>query len=239
MVGITYDKERISINYARLKKGGDTFEIDVDPDNALNFRHGKLDDVRDVLKAEKIFSDVKKGLLASEHKMKELFDTDDVLEVAKIILMQGDIQLTADYKQRLREERRKQIISIISRTGVDPRTNLPHPPARIESALDQTKVKIDEFKNAEEQIKEVSKALMVILPITFEVRQIEIEIPPNYTGKAYATVKKSAKVLKEEWLQNGSLKLRIEIPAGLQENLFNKLNDITHGDITSSVIKAN
>ena len=38
--GITYDDERFSINVARLKKGGEHFEIVIDPDTAVEFKEG-------------------------------------------------------------------------------------------------------------------------------------------------------------------------------------------------------
>ena len=70
------EKERISIHVARLKKGGANFEIDIDFDAAMKFKEGKAD-IKDVLKAEKIFSDAKKGMEASETQMKQLFETSD------------------------------------------------------------------------------------------------------------------------------------------------------------------
>ena len=45
--------------------------------------------------------------------------------------------------------------------------------------------------------------------------------------------KKYAKLLKEEWLPNGSLSIDLEVPAGLQNNLFDELNNIAHGNIES------
>ena len=233
----TYDKERISINIARLKKGGDKFEIDIDPDKAIEFKQGRLAEIREVLKAEKIFSDIKKGLLASDNEMKSLFGTSDVLEVARKIIKEGEIQISAEHRQKLRDEKKKRIIALISRNGIDPRTSLPHPPARIESALDQIKVKIDEFKSADEQLQDIVKALMPILPIRFEVREIEIRVPVTSVGKANSTIRHFSKVLKEEWLPDGSLKVLIELPAGMQEDFFDRLNSITHGGVESRIIK--
>ena len=146
----TFDRERVSFNLAKLKKGGETFEIAIDPDLAIDLKHGKDVDMRDVLKSEDIFSDAKKGTLASESKMHELFNTSDPLKVAEAIINDGQIQLSSEYREKLREEKKNKIVNIIHRNAIDPKTNLPHPPQRIENAFKEAKVHIDEFKKAEE-----------------------------------------------------------------------------------------
>ena len=44
-------------------------------------------------------------------------------------------------------------------------------------------------------------------------------------------------MLRDEWQNDGSLKAILEIPAGLQTELFDKLNSLTHGEIESKIIK--
>ena len=68
---------------ARLKAQGQNFEILVDCNSALAVREGKEMDMHDVLAAAQIFSDAHKGLVASEHAMKQIFGTSDVDEVAR------------------------------------------------------------------------------------------------------------------------------------------------------------
>src|SRR3989338_4473590 len=106
---------------ARLKIQGQNFEILVDCANALALREGRSVDMHDVLAAMKIFSDAKKGLEASATAMKQIFGTSDVEEVAKSIIQKGEIQLTQEYRESLREEKRRQMISIIHTNGVDPK----------------------------------------------------------------------------------------------------------------------
>ena len=73
MVRITHDHEKVQFNLARLKKEGEIFEIVVEPSLAIQFKERNDGDISEILKSEKIFSDAKKGLLASEHKLKEIF----------------------------------------------------------------------------------------------------------------------------------------------------------------------
>jgi len=233
----TYDREKFSINLAKLKKGGENFEVVINSDNAIAFKQGKDIAIEDVITNEKIFTDAKKGLLASEKLVQQLFNTIDVKEVAKIIIKEGEIQLTAEYKQKLRDEKKKRIVNFIHTNGVDPRTGLPHPITRIENAFEEAKIHIDEFKPQEKQIDEILKKLRVILPIKFEIDEIEIKIPAAYAAKMYSVVKSFAKILKDEWLNDGSWKCIVEMPAGLKQDFFDKLNSMTHGEIETKILK--
>jgi len=234
----TPGKERAHLNLARLKKGGEVFEVDVDPELAMRFKKGDTSvDIHDVLKAEHIFSDTQKGFAASTTVMKDLFGTDNVLDIARIIIQKGEIQLTSEYRQQLRDAKKKRIISIIHRNGIDPRTKMPHPMARIESALEEAKVKIDEYKNAEDQVNEVVDALRKVLPITFSQKEIWLHVPAVYAPKSQGMIRSMSKLLKEEWKTDGSWEATVEIPGGLQEEFFDKLNSMTHGNVQTKIVK--
>ncbi len=228
---------KIHLNLARLKKAGHNFEVDVDPDLALSYRAGKGVDIREVLKAQKVFEDTKKGLLASESVMMQVFNTSNALEVAAIIIKEGEIQLTSEHREKMRELKKKHLINIIHLYGVDPRTNAPHPVTRIENAFADGKIKVDEFKTAEEQVKEILRALSPILPIKFETKEIEIHIPSHYASSANGIIKQMSKVLSSNWAPDGSFTGTIEIPGGLEEDFFTKLNKVTHGTVTSRLVR--
>ena len=222
---------------ARLKTHGQSFEILVDCSNAIAMREGKDVGMHDILAAMKIFSDAKKGLEASETAMKQIFGTADAEQVAKSIIQKGDIQLTQEYRENLREEKRKQIVAIIHRNGVDPRTHLPHPPQRIKNAFEEAKFHVDEFMPVQEQVQEALKKIRPILPIKFEVKEIAIKITPDYAPKCYATVKSFGTILREEWQSNGFWVAVVELPGGMENDFYDKLNKICHGNLESKVLK--
>ncbi len=230
-----FGKEKPHYNLARLKAGGENFEVIVNPDRAIAFRAGQ-GDIRDVLLYDRIFADAKKGLAASEHVMKNVFKTIDHIEVAQQIIRKGEIHLTSEYRDSLREEKRKAIINIIHRTAVDPRTGFPHPPNRIEAAIEEARVRFDEHRKAEDQVQDVVKQLMPVLPIKFEVRQVEFHIPAQFAARAYPVLKGFGTLQKDSWQNDGSLIAVVEVPAGLQQDLFSELNRLTHGDVESKVI---
>lgn len=221
-----------TLNLARLKKGSEVFEVVVDPKTAMLARQGRAS-VQDALKYPKIFSDAKKGMLASEQRTKAVFGTHDPLQVAEKIIKEGDIQVTAEYRKQQLEQKRKQIIDVIHRNAVDPKTHLPHPVNRIEAAMEEAKVRIDEHKPAEQQVQEVLKQLRTTLPIKFETKEIELIIPAKHAGRCQGIVRNHARVLKEEWQGDGSWKGIVEIPSGMEQELYDKLNSITHGEIVS------
>jgi ribosome maturation protein SDO1 len=231
------DAAKLSLNLAKLKKGGEKFEIVVDPDLAIKYTQGEEIPIREVLMSEEIFSDSQKGEHASETTMQSVFATKDLLKIAEIILKEGEIQLTSEYRSEVREKKKKKILEIIHRNAVDPKTGLPHPLTRLENAFDEVKIQIDERRKAEDQISGILKKLMPVLPIKFELKEIELHIPATYAGKLYGLVSSFGKILNNEWLNDGSWKCVIEIPAGLQTELYDALNNKTHGSVDARVLK--
>ncbi len=231
--GPIFDHEKVSFNMARLKKGGQTFEIVVDPDAAIRFKEtGMLGNVDDVVKAEKVFSDAYKGLLASEEEMKKLFGTDGFEEVAKRILKEGEIQLTTEHRDKVREQKLRKLVLMIRRNAVDPKTGLPHPEKRIELAFDEAKVKADEFRTAEQQLNDVVRRLQPILPLKFETARLDVKLPVHQAGKLRGEIARMAKVTQERWLPDGGWEGTVEIPAGMKMELIDLLNGETHGGAT-------
>jgi len=221
---------------ARLKVKGENFEILLDRDKIFDYKDGKIP-LDDVLVAKEIFKDANKGEHASENEMQKAFNTKEIEKIAETIIQKGEMQVTTEHKKKLIEEKKKRIIDIIHKNSVDPKTSLPHPPQRIEAAMDEAGARIDEFKKPEDQIEDVLKKIRPILPISFETRELEIIIPSQYASQSYSILKSKGELKKDEWLNNGSLKALIKIPAGLQEEFENDINKITHGDCEIKIIK--
>ena len=137
----------------RYTHQGEKFEILVDPDKGLAYKNGERDDLTNVLMVDTIFTDANKGSKPTEAKLKDVFGTEDPIEIAEIMFEKGVFQLTAQQRKSMTEQTLRKIIALISRNYVDPATKLPHPPLRIENALEEIKVNIDPFKDAEEQLK--------------------------------------------------------------------------------------
>lgn len=64
-----------------------------------------------------------------------------------------------------------------------------------------------------------------------------MRIPAKFSGSTYNIIKQYGKVLKENWGNDGSLFLSVEIPGGLQEEFFDKLNSLTHGEVETKILR--
>lgn len=232
--GPTFDAERVSMNVARLKKGGENFEIVIDPDKAVEFKEGKDVDIADILKAEKIFFDARKGELASEEHMQTVFGTTYYASVAEQIIEDGEIQLTAQHREQVRERKRNKLVNIIHMNAINPTTGTVHPVERIDRALEEAKVRLDEFRTAEDQVQEVVKKLQPIIPIKFTTFTAEIHLPANHAAGLYGTLQQYGSLKAEQWLNDGSLAVKLEVPAGRYNDLVDELSSKTHGAVDIS-----
>jgi len=222
---------------AKLDKQGEHFEILVDPDAALELKMGKPLGIDKVLIHEEIYKDAKKGLRASEQALRKVFGTTDVKKIAEIIIKEGEIPLTAEQRRRLIEDKRRQIVEWISRNCIDIRTKTPVPPQRVENALEQARVSIDPFKPVEEQVQEILKELQRILPIKVATARMSLSVSSTYAQKVKGLVAKMAKIVNERYKSDGSWEAVVELPAGLQDVLISKVNDVTHGDVDIKILE--
>lgn len=220
---------------ARLSRDGHSFEILVDPDLALRFSKGENVSIEDTLASREIFSDARKGERAAEDDLKKVFHTTDISTVASSIIKHGDLQLTTEQRRRFVAEKRLQIANIISKQGMDPKTKLPHPPNRIMNAMEQAKVNVDPFKPANEQVNDVLSKIQAVIPISLERIKIAIRVPIEYAGKASSNIRKIAPVKSEEWKSDAWMAV-IEIPAGMQADIYDSLNKLTSGKVEVKIV---
>jgi ribosome maturation protein SDO1 len=220
---------------ARYQHGQSSFEILVEPEKAYKVKRGESVPIEEVVASRDVFADSKKGLRAPESELNKVFGGSDFEKIFTKIIKDGEIQLTTDQKKKMQVEKTKQVVNLIARNAVDPRTHAPHPPQRIEKALVEARLHIDPFKSANEQMEAVLKELRKVLPIKFEIVRIAVRIPADNAPRVYGFLKEH-KIVKEEWASDGSLLAMIETPAGLQADFFDRLNKMTSGNNESKII---
>ena len=225
------------VTTVRFSVEGEKFEILVKPDPALEFKLGKRKEISGVLVSDEIYSDSNKGTRASTEKLMKAFKTTDATAIATIMLQRGDLNLTTDQRRKMVSEKRKQIVDFISKTYVDPRSHLPHPPLRIEQAMDDARVSVDPFKNTDEQIKEIIEQLRSIIPLKSENMILEIIVPAQFAAQSYTVLKSFGTLKKEEWQSNGALKVILDIPAAARANVMDRLGSVTKGTASIEVAK--
>ena len=214
---------------AKIDKGGKHFEVLVDPEIAYDLKNGKIVSVSRMLAINQVFTDSKKGMRSSSADLEKLFGTTDSEKISEEIVKKGDVQITAEFRRKKAEERRKQIVDFISKFSIDPRSKLPHPPERIMNAMEQSHVKIDPFKTAEQQVDDVVKAIREVLPVSFEELNLHIEVLAQYGSRVYGVMKEFGS-FTDQW-SGDKLIIKIRIPAGLREKLYRMLNNVTEGTV--------
>ena len=224
-----------NLSIVRFIVDGDHFEIFVKPDKALSFKLGRNVDLSQIIAIDEVYSESSKGLKANSEKLLKHFNTSDHAEAAKIVLEKGDLQLNTDQRRKMIDENRKQIINIIARNYIDPKTGLPHPPLRIEQAIKEINVSIDPFKNIQEQSKIIVEQLRTIIPLKSEKIKIRIIAPPQYSPKVIGVAKGFGNILNEKWGSDGSWNALIEIQGGMHTSMIEKLNSVTKGAVQANV----
>ena len=224
---------------AKYEYCGEHFEILVDPDLAAEFRNPDGQDVaiEDLLAVEEIFKDSKKVDKASEEAMLKIFETTDPIEVSKVILEKGHVQLTAEQKRQMQEDKRRLVINKISREAINPQSGLPHPAQRIENAVNEAKVKFDPFVSVDQQVQTALKAIKPLIPIRFEKVKVAVRLPGSSAGGAYSAIHHFGEILNEEWQQDGSWIGIVEMPGGLQDDFAAKMAEISSGEAETKTIK--
>jgi ribosome maturation protein SDO1 len=224
---------------ARLESHGQRFEVLVDPDAALAIKRDDFDgDLEDVIAAEDVFEDASRGDRPPENMLEEVFDTTDPMAIIPEVIKRGEIQITADQRREMQEQKHKQLIQRITRNAVNPQMDdAPHPPERIESALEETDFRVDPMEPVETQVDDALDALRPVIPIRFDEVTVAVQVPADYAGSAQAQIRQFGDLEREEWQSDGSWVGVLTFPAGLQNDFYDVVNENTSGEAETQIIK--
>jgi ribosome maturation protein SDO1 len=222
---------------ARWEKGGSRFEVLVDPVAVQALKDGRTVDLRDKLAMDQVFKDAKKGDKVSAEHLEKTFHTQDIAEIARQIILNGEVQVTTDQRHELQAAKHKQIVATIARNAMNPQTGAPHPPARIEAAMLEAKVHVDPFRPADQQVAEIITKLRPLLPIRLDTVRVRVKVPAQYYPKVIGELKGLGKLADEQWLPDGAWSALLEIPAGVQTELYAKLSARTKGAAETALVK--
>jgi ribosome maturation protein SDO1 len=222
---------------ARWESGGSRFEVLVDPKAVQDLKDGKDVDLSDKLALDQVFKDAKKGDKISEEHLEKIFHTRDLAAIAKEIVLKGEVQVTTEQRHELQAVKHRQIVQTIARNAMNPQTGAPHPAARIEAAMVEAKIHIDPFKPVDVQVQEVLTKLRPLLPIRLDVVRVRIRLPAQHYPRVIGELKGLGRILEEQWMGDGAWSGIIEIPAGIQTELYEKLNARTRGAAEPALVK--
>jgi ribosome maturation protein SDO1 len=222
---------------ARWETGGSRFEVLVDPAAVQALKDGKDVDLADKLALDQVFKDAKRGDKISEEHLEKTFHTRNLAAIAKQIVLKGEVQVTTEQRHQLQSMKLKQIVATIARNAMNPQTGAPHPPARIEAAMTEAKVHIDPFRPVDVQVQEVLAKLRPLLPIRLDVVKVRVKLPAQHYPRVIGEIKGLGRLMDEQWMGDGSWSGVLEIPAGVQTELYEKLNARTKGAAETALVK--
>jgi ribosome maturation protein SDO1 len=224
---------------ARLETHGERFEVLVDPDAALEMKRGEFEgDLEDVIAARDVFENASRGDRPAEEALEEVFGTTDPLEIIPEVIERGEIQITAEQRAEMQERKERKLINIISRNAINPQMDdAPHPPERIENALEEAGFTVDPMETAESQVDEALEALRPVIPIRFEEVTVAVQLPPDYAGSGQAKIREFGELDSEEWQADGSWVGVLTFPAGMQNDFYDLVNEVSEGEGETQVIK--
>jgi ribosome maturation protein SDO1 len=221
---------------ARLESHGETFEILLDPAVMTMIKQGKKVELVDYLAVEEVFKNSGKGTRPPDGKVKEVFGTDDISEIAKKIIEKGEVQMTTEQRKDMLEAKRNQVVSYIATNAINPQTKLPHPHTRIELALEEAKFHVDPFRSLDREIEEAMKLLRPLIPIRFEKSKVAIKLKGDDYGRCFDDMIHFGIIEREEWTADGSWIGLMELPAGMVPELTEKLKHKTKGTVSIKTV---
>ncbi|MFB6081969.1 MAG: ribosome assembly factor SBDS [Halanaeroarchaeum sp.] len=224
---------------ARLESHGARFEVLVDPDAALAIKRGEFEgDLEDVIAARDVFENASRGDRPAEEDLEEVFGTTDPLAIIPEVVERGEIQITAEQRREMQEQKHKQLVNKIARNAVNPQMDdAPHPPDRIEAALEEAGFDVDPMEPVETQVDDALEALRPVIPIRFDEVTIAVQIPPEYAGSAQSQLRTFGDLEREEWQADGSWIGVLTFPAGMQNDFYDQVNELTSGEAETRIVR--
>lgn len=225
----------------RMKVGKATFEVLAKPGNAMKYRGGKLGYDK-VLLADEVFTDAGKGKKASLAELKKVlpdhlkgrlpagYELKSMADAARLIVDHGDIALTTAERQEATRARRAALVEHIHKYFVDPKTKRPHPAARIETALDNIKLRIDGDTPLERLVLDALKRLPDVLPLKKVTVSGTLTVPHALVSQVQAAASKMVSIDRQTYDAQGCT-MAVSMCPGDYEGLLRALERIGKGTI--------
>ena len=221
---------------AKYETGGNRFEILIDPKAAQSYSEGDEIDWEDAIAADGIWNDSAKGERAPDLIVNNTFETTDLIDIYKKILADGTIQLTSQQRKEMVEQKRKRIVAHIVANAMNPQTGGPHPPQRIENAIDEVRYSIDPMENVDKQVEKIIRTIKTLIPISFEKIRVAVKIQAIYVGKCYGQITSLSKIESEEYQKDGSWIGMLEMSAASFAKLEDALGSLTKGTAETKML---
>lgn len=222
----TNQKLLTNVAIVRIKKCGKRFEIACYKNKVLNWRNKTEKNIDEVLQTQNIFVNVAKGQLAKRDDLIETFGTEDNLEICKMILEKGDLQISDKERQVTSEISFKEVANLISNMCVNPDTQRPYSLATIENALHDAHFSLKANRSAKQQALEMIPKIRENLKIERAKMRIRVAVPAKNAKNIHAKLKSFFDALEIEDWEKGDL----EMVGLIEPGNYKTISELVKGD---------
>uniref|UniRef100_A0A0N5A255 Ribosome maturation protein SBDS n=1 Tax=Parastrongyloides trichosuri TaxID=131310 RepID=A0A0N5A255_PARTI len=219
----TNQKLLTNVAVVRYKKCGKRFEIACYKNKVLNWRNKVEKNIDEVLQTHTVFTNVSKGQVAKRDELVNVFETNDMLEICKLILEKGDLQVSDKERAVQTTSAYKELANLIANMCVNSETNRPFSANVIEKALKDTHIAMKPNKSVKQQALEVIPKLKETLKIDRAQMRIRCSLPGKEAKKSSKKVKEMFGTIEmEDWDEEaGSLDIVGLVDPGVYKVLEN------------------
>jgi len=226
----TGQKRLTNVAIVRLKKGGKRFEIACYPNKVTSWRSKIETDIDEVLQTQKVFTNVSKGEFAKTADLKKIFDIDNELDICKLILSKGELQVSEKERSAKLSESFRDIATIVADMCVHPDTKRPHPVTMIEKSMKAMHFSVKPSKNTKQQALEVIKQLKETntLQIQRAHMKLMITVPAKDGKRLRESIRKLALEVEDDRF-DGDLEMIILVDPGVYREIVDLVSAETKG----------
>ena len=187
----------------------------------LNSIKDKRNYIFKLLVVDTIFSNYKKGYVASTSEIHSICNSTDKADAIIFILDNGEAPLSSGERTQLVKQKRTAIIHYFVSNYLDPVGKKPHPAARIDNALKSIKgLVIDPHKPVEFQANEIYKKLKYIITLVKNSLTTTVDLSHSQLGKGLTILHKYSTILNENYHEEGAT-FEIETTKNDYEHIIN------------------
>mmetsp|Transcript_15078 Transcript_15078/g.22108 ORF Transcript_15078/g.22108 Transcript_15078/m.22108 type:complete len:509 (-) Transcript_15078:520-2046(-) len=165
-----------NVAVVRMNKHGKRFEIACYRNKIINYRQGTETDLSEVLQTDRVFTNVSKGQFANKSDLQKAFQTKDEESICKIILLEGQVQISDLEREAQYENMSREIATMICTKCVNPTSCRPYTQLQIRNAMKDAEFVVHPTKNVKQQFLDCVKLLKKKGVIEIERAKMELGV---------------------------------------------------------------
>lgn len=166
-----------NVAVVRLNRNGHRFEVACYRNKIINYRQGTETDLGEVLQTDRVFVNVTRGEFANAKLLKKAFGTyRDEMEICKLILDQGDVQVTDMERNARLENVAREISGMISERCLHPNTRRPYTSSQVRDAMRSCGYMVHPTRGAKQQFLDCVKLIRSTGVLELERAKMELAL---------------------------------------------------------------